>query len=319
MTVAAHSAGTEERTPDGIALRCPLCSHNVSPLECEHCGFQMNAESDLVHALPLERQLYFSRFITDYEHIRRKEGRASQNEAFYLALPYVDTSGRNSGQWKIRAKSFDFLMSEVLNSLNSGVAILDLGAGNCWMSYRLSLRGFKPVAVDLLINQDDGLSAAKHFRPHLERPIPCFQAELHHLPFQDAQFDAAIFNASLHYSENYEEALREALRCLKPGGSLIICDTPWYSHEENGHQMVAERQAMFRKRFHTASNSLRSLEFLTDERLETLERTLGISWTTYRPWYGLHWYLRPLIAKWRKRREPSQFRIYVTKKDCRAC
>jgi hypothetical protein len=182
----------------GVALRCSLCQSHMYSLTCGNCGFHMHSANGVVHALPPERHLYFSRFVADYEHIRKEEGRSGRDEVFYLALPYRDTTGRNSGQWKIRAKSFDFLMTQVLKPLEPGARILDLGAGNCWMSFRLSLRGFRPVAVDLLTNSEDGLGAASYFNSHLASVIPCFQAELHRLPFQDAQFAAAIFNASLH-------------------------------------------------------------------------------------------------------------------------
>jgi len=109
-------------------------------------------------------------------------------------------------------------------------------------------------------------------------------------------------------------ALREALRCLKSGGTVIISDTPWYSQEESGRKMVAERHAVFRQRFGTASDSVNSLEFLTDERLRELEETFSIRWTVHRPWYGWRWALRPWVAKLRGRREPSRFRMYVARK-----
>ncbi len=96
-----------------------------------------------------------------------------------------------------------------------GGRILDLGAGNCWMSFRLALSGYRPVAVDLLTNDHDGLGAATHYRKHLNILFPRFQAEMEYLPFQGEQFDAIIFNASFHYSEDYEATLREALRCVK--------------------------------------------------------------------------------------------------------
>jgi ubiquinone/menaquinone biosynthesis C-methylase UbiE len=192
--------------------------------------------------------------------------------------------------------------------------ILDLGAGNCWMSFRLALSGYRPIAVDLLTNDNDGMGAAKHFQRHLPAPIPRFQAELGRLPFQDEQFDAVIFNASFHYSEDYEVTLREALRCLKPYGSVIISDTPWYSKQESGEQMVTERQAAFKRSFGTASDSVISMEYLTNERLAHLAQALSITWTVHRPWYGMKWALRPWIAKLSSRREPSRFRIYVATK-----
>ena len=61
---------------------------------------------------------------------------------------------------------------------------------------------------------------------------------------------------------------------MKPGGYLIIGDTPWYSCDECGHEMVQERRRNFMERFGTASASLESFEFLTDERLQSLEELL---------------------------------------------
>ena len=79
--------------------------------------------------------------------------------------------------------------------------------------------------------------------------------------------------------------------------------------------MVAERHAAFLQKYGTASDSIRSLEFLTDERLRVLEEQLSIKWTAFSPRYGLKWAMRPLIARLRGRREPSRFRIYAARKD----
>jgi SAM-dependent methyltransferase len=274
----------------------------------------MEIHNDIVRALPPERVAYYAQFIGDYERIRAAEGRGSEGGEFYLALPYKDTSGRNSQQWEIRSRSYEFLIKHLLKPLCGRGSILDLGAGNCWMSFRLALLGYGMVAVDLLTNENDGLGAAEHFHKHLPIPISRFQAEAAHLPFRDEQFDVIIFNASFHYAEDYEAVLSEALRCLKPGGRVIISDTPWYSREESGRQMVAERHAAFRQRFGSASDSLKSQEFLTDERLQGLEDNCSIRWTIHRPWYGWRWALRPWIARMRGRREPSSFRMYVARK-----
>jgi SAM-dependent methyltransferase len=274
----------------------------------------MEIHNGIVRALPPERVAYYAKFIAEDERIRAAEGRGSEGEEFYLALPYKDMSGRNSHQWEIRSRSYDFLIRHLLKPLHGRGSLLDLGAGNCWMSFRLALLGYDMVAVDLLTNENDGLGAAEHFHKHLSKPIPRFQAEAAHLPFRDEQFDVIIFNASFHYAEDYEAALSEALRCLKPGGRVIISDTPWYSREESGRRMVAERHAAFRQRFGSASDSLKSQEFLTDERLQGLEDNCSTRWTIHRPWYGWRWALRPWIARIRGRREPSSFRMYVARK-----
>jgi SAM-dependent methyltransferase len=304
----------ESALPPGLQLSCARCKAAVDGLQCTRCDFRMEILNGIVHALPAERADYYAQFIADYARIRAAEGRGSQSEEFYLGLPYKDTSGRNSHQWKIRSRSYDFLIRHVLKPLKNRGRILDLGAGNCWMSFRLAGLGYCPVAVDLLTNANDGLGAADHFHKHLSAPIPRFQAEVTRLPFCDAQFELVLFNASFHYAEDYEAALGEALRCLKPGGRVIIIDSPWYATGESGRQMIAERHTLFRQRFGTSSDSVKSLEFLTDERLQMLEDKFSIHWTVHRPWYGWKWAMRPWVAKLRGRRKPSHFRIFVARK-----
>jgi SAM-dependent methyltransferase len=300
-----------------VRMRCPRCRANLNGLGCSSCGFRMRIGRGIVHALPPERAAHYARFMEDYERIRAAEGRGSESEDFYLGLPYKDVSGRNNKQWHIRARSYDYLIKHVLkrNPQDGGGRVLDLGAGNCWMSFRLALAGYSPFAVDLLANDRDGLGVAAHYQRCLSELFPRFQAEIASLPFQDEQFDAVIFNASFHYSEDYAATLREAFRCVRNGGLVIISDTPWYSREESGRQMVSERRAAFSQCYGTASDSIRSLEYLTNERLRILEEQLAIRWTIYSPRYGFKWAMRPLVAKLRRKREPSRFRIYVARKD----
>ncbi|MGA8528313.1 MAG: class I SAM-dependent methyltransferase, partial [Acidobacteriaceae bacterium] len=183
-----------------------------------------------------------------------------------------------------------------------------------WLSFRLAQAGYAPVAVDLLTNDRDGLGAAQHYRRVMPDLFPRIQAELAHLPLQAGQFDAVLFNASFHYAEDAEAVLREALRCTRTGGYVIISDTPWYSGDEGGQRMVDERHAAFVRRYGTASDSIESIEYLTDDRLLTLADRLCVEWTVHAPWYGVRWALRPLIAWLRNRREPSRFCIYFAQK-----
>ncbi len=120
------------------------------------------------------------------------------------------------------------------------------------------------------------MGAAKHYKQRLPSLFPRFQAELDNLPFADGQFDLVIFNASFHYSENYEKTLAEALRCARRNGTVLIADTPWYSDERSGRRMLEERRALFIKRYGFPSDELKSLEYLTDQRLERMEQRFGI-------------------------------------------
>jgi SAM-dependent methyltransferase len=310
----------------GLLLRCPQCGGMVEQaaepdstvdgqLRCPDCAFVLREEHGIWKSLPPSRAAYFDRFMQEYQIVRAAEGRGSEKPEYYLALPHRDLSRCNQSQWAIRSTSFRYIERKILPTIEptypGGMKVLDLGAGNGWMSYRLALRGHQPVAVDLLTNDQDGLGAAINFTRRLPVLFERVQAELSRLPFADNQFDVAIFNASFHYSENYEETLGEAIRCLAHGGTVIIADTAWYRRAESGQQMLAERRGAFTKRYGFPSDAIQSLEYLTDERLSSLEKRFGFLWQVHSPFYGVGWATRPLLAKLRGKREPSRFRIYV--------
>jgi SAM-dependent methyltransferase len=310
-----------------LDLQCPACradldgalflesGHCTGSARCRRCSWELRQERGVWNALPAKRRTYYEQFIREYEIVRASEGRGSEDSSFYFALPHKDLTGRNPWQWKIRSRSFRYIEREILpdleKRLNRPLVVLDLGAGNGWLSYRLALRGHFPVAVDLLTNEFDGLTAASHYAKKLPRLFPRFRAELDRLPFADDQCDCVIFNASFHYSEDYSRTVGEAIRCLRGGGASVIADSPWYSREEFGQTMVQERRRDFRQRFGFPSDGLASLEYLTDERLSALATRFGIHWKIHRPWYGFRWAMRPWMAKWKGRREPAAFRIYT--------
>jgi SAM-dependent methyltransferase len=329
MIAMTHQRAVDFRVAidEKIRLQCPRCRGWIGGMSqtnfvdtilvCTDCCLTLSCEAGILGALIPERVSHFSQFISDYEFIRTAEGRGSVDPEYYLALPYCDRSGNNSQQWIIRARTFLYIERHILPSLLSEnkkrLRILDLGAGNGWMSYRLALAGHSPVAVDLLTNDRDGLGAAIHYQKQLTTLFPRVQAELDALPLTDDSFDLVIFNASFHYSEDYEKTLAEALRCTRTGGTILIADTPWYSNETSGQQMVTERRTSFTQRYGFASDSLNSLEFLTDLRLQRLEACFGLCWQSHVPSYGLRWLMRPLLAKMQGGREPSQFRIYTAR------
>jgi len=251
------------------------------------------------------------RFLDDYVKIRHAEGRGSPDAAYYLALPYCDITGRLQDQWTIRAKSFRYLERRVLPPIERQLArplhIVDLGAGNCWLSYRLALRGHLPVAIDMLNDSLDGLAAGRHYREHAA--FPRINAEFDHLPLAAASQDVAIYNASVHYSTDYRRTLAEVRRVLRPGGCFLIVDSPVYRRREHGEMMVRERHEQFRKTYGFASDAMPSIEYFDTEMLGDLGRDLGIQWQVHRPWYGWQWALRPWKARWRGKRPPSNFWI----------
>jgi len=246
-------------------------------------------------------------FLADYRTIRRAEGRGSGDSAYYRALPYADLTGSNRSQWRIRARTFDYFVQYILPS--EPCDVLDLGAGNCWFSNRLAQLGHRPVAVDIFRDSRDGLAAARHYEPR----FPVIEAQFDDLPLPRERFDLAVFNASLHYSADYIRTLLEARRCLRPGGAIVILDSPVYRRPEHGIRMREERQRFFERHHGFRSDALGSIEFLDEEMLSRLAISLGLHWHIHRPWYGLAWHLRPWKARLLRRRPPSNFWILVAR------
>jgi ubiquinone/menaquinone biosynthesis C-methylase UbiE len=173
------------------------------------------------------------------------------------------------------------------------------------MSYRLSELRHQPVAADIFSDGRDGLRSARHYA----ESFPLVEADFDRLPFTNASFDLVLFNASFHYSSDYARTLAEARRCLRPGGRVVILDSPIYERREQGEMMRAERQIFFEQTHGFRSEALGSIEFLDESMLDELARELQLAWRIHRPWYGFAWMLRPWKARLRRRRPPSRFWI----------
>jgi SAM-dependent methyltransferase len=253
------------------------------------------------------------KFLAEYSAVRSAEGRGADDPAWYLALPYRDLSGAFDDQWRIRAQSWRYLETRILPAFakkaGRSLRVLDLGAGNCWMAWRLAQLGHSPIAMDIFADARDGLRASRHYRTLA--PFSVVEAEFDRIPLPAAVVDLAIFNASFHYSADYQHTLREVLRVLRPGGAVVIVDTPVYLLPEYGRRMVEERKSRFQQRFGFPSDAQESIEYLDLPALHFLERQLHLRWTIYKPWYGWRWRLRPLNAWLRRKRPPSQFWILV--------
>jgi SAM-dependent methyltransferase len=304
--------------PAEILFACPACRSSLEQtapdeLRCPVDGLRFSRVDGIWRFLLPERATLFERFIKDYEMVRRAEGRGSSDRAYYANLPYRDLSGRMSADWHIRAASFNAFIKGALlkaEARASSLRILDLGAGNGWLSNRLALRGHSVAAVDLNTNDFDGLGCYR-FYDSVFTPV---QAEFDHLPFADSSSDVVVFNASLHYTVDISRTLKESMRVLDPAGMLAILDSPVYRNPASGARMVHERESQFIREFGFASNSLPSENYLTYARLEELGRELNLEWRLITPFYGLRWAIRPFLSVLSGRREPAKFHVILARR-----
>lgn len=293
---------------------CPVCQTPLTPLDAGHqrCpadGRLYECCDGIWRFLTPKRQAHYEQFMREYQIVRQTEQRGSPAAAYYRALPFRDLSGQFTADWQIRARTFHTFERDLLQPLERKMKrplwVIDLGAGNGWLSYRLAQRGHTIAAVDLLINSFDGLGTHQYY----DAAFTPIQADFDHLPFTGNQVDLVLFNASLHYATRYEATLSEALRVLRPAGQLVILDSPIYRSADSGAEMVREREAAFTRAYGFPSNALSSENYLTWQRLQELAEALHLNWNTLQPFYGWHWMLRPLKARLRRRREPARFAI----------
>ena len=260
------------------------------------------------------------RWARAYARLRRTEGRGAGGESELLALPYL-FAGPLAGQWAVRARTFDALQTRVVVPLAKAraraLAILDLGAGNGWLCARLARDGHRCVALDLRVDDVDGLAAGTAFRRHLPRMFGRVSASFDALPFSDALFDLVVFDASLHLAEDLGNTLAEAARVTSAGGRVAILDSPFYARSASGEAMAEEKRRDTARIFSDLAGDLLALtpvEYLTQKSLECAAAPAGLSFERSRVRYPLAYETRGVKARLLGKREPSRFDLWVARR-----
>jgi ubiquinone/menaquinone biosynthesis C-methylase UbiE len=111
--------------------------------------------------------------------------------------------------------------------IQNGHRVIDVACGTGALSITISNHvGPNGSVIGVDINEGM-LNIARGKEPHIDWQKA--SAEL--LPFEDASFDCAVCQFGLMYFDNREEALREMMRVLRPGGSLAF--VVWDKLENN--------------------------------------------------------------------------------------
>jgi ubiquinone/menaquinone biosynthesis C-methylase UbiE len=190
--------------------------------------------------------------------------------------------------------------------------VLDLGAGNCWLCFRLACLGHTPVALDIRGDDVDGLGAAADLLSDVPNRFQRVIASFEELPFVAQSFDVTVFNASLHYARDLSRVLQEATRVTRSGGIIVVMDSPFYRHADDGEAMISERRALGQARFGSHAAILLNqqfIEYLTRERLT--QAWPELAWLRHRVWYPFWYEMRAIRAWLAGARRPSRFDIWT--------
>jgi SAM-dependent methyltransferase len=259
------------------------------------------------------------RWARAYARMRKDEGRGGGGEGELFALPYV-TTGPLASQWRVRARTFDAFLGSVVVPLEKergpSLDVLDLGAGNGWLSARLSTRGHRCVAADLRLDDVDGLAAAVPFARRLSRMFARVAASFDALPVKGRRFDLVVFDAAIHLAEDLARVLAEAVRAAAPGGRVAILDSPFYPSEAPGEAMRVEKRRETAARFSALADDLLAIspvEYLTPARLAQAAAPSGLVFRRRRVLYPVSYETRGVVARLKGARIPSRFDLWVAR------
>jgi SAM-dependent methyltransferase len=244
-------------------------------------------------------------WVQQYLAVREREGRRGKPAEYYRGLPSVAAEDPHAFEWQIRAESFDRLCRAL--PPNASLRVLDVGAGNGWLSNRLAALGHAVVALDRLDDEEDGLGACRHYRTR----FACVQADFDALPFARGTFDLVVFNGSLHYAPDVRATLARARDVLAPCGFLAVMDSPMFRHDEDGDAMVAEKLRRFRTDYGLTEVVHPSVGFLTHESLMRATAPLGLHGGFVQSRGSLRWRIGREVARFRLRRAPAAFGIWI--------
>ncbi|MEE1751581.1 SAM-dependent methyltransferase [Streptomyces sp. SP18CS02] len=121
-------------------------------------------------------------------------------------------------------RTVERLADRLAGSLGPDRSVLDLGSGYGGTARYLAERfGCRVVALNLSAAQNE-----RHRRTNAERGlddlIEVVTGSFHEVPFADSHFDAVCSLEALCHSTDRSRALSEAVRVLKPGGTLAFTD-----------------------------------------------------------------------------------------------
>jgi ubiquinone/menaquinone biosynthesis C-methylase UbiE len=110
-----------------------------------------------------------------------------------------------------------------LDGIDLGGEVLELGSGSGAMAQELLTRfpSIRLTATDVDPAMVD--AARRRISPFGDR-VEVREADATRLPFPDGRFDVVVSFIMLHHTVEWEQALGEAARVLRPGGHLVGYD-----------------------------------------------------------------------------------------------
>ena len=289
-------------------LACPECRRPLAPADvipCT-CGRLYRQDAGTWCLLDETRRQQTHDQATQYRTVRHADGHRDVTRAWWHLLPDIpDPRHPAAGEWRIRRDSLQHLMRELPQQ--RGRRLLDLGSGSGWMAARFAKAGYHVVALDRF---DDDVDH-EVIRRHRASAFVTVCADFEALPLEPGQFDAVVFNASLHYAPDPESALARAAEMLAPGGVLAVVDSPMFQRPASGEEMVAAKLAAMTATYGIDTPVRLGAGYVTFQTLERVADRLGLRARFVASRGSLSWRLRRFAAPLRLGRAPAAFGVWI--------
>ena len=193
----------------------------------------------------------------------------------------ADYFSRNASGWDairslhIDEKQVEKAMLELVGP-QSFEQMLDLGTGTGRILELFNGLYEKGVGIDasreMLAVARSRLDAAQLSR------VQTRQGDMYILPTRPRSFDLVCIHQVLHYLENPESAIREAVSALKPGGRLLIADFAPHEleflREEHAHLRLGFSESQMQEWLENAGLSLIKTKHLQNENKQGASRKI---------------------------------------------
>lgn len=213
-------------------IRCPICSKTNFDLTvtqedelevregyvtCAACDHSFSIRNGIVDLMPNPSKTIQN----EQQGWSELLGETSEDLVdTMLKLPHYD----EDELWINVAINFDGIMQHV--DLR-GKRVLDIGAGRCWSTRHIMLRGAQEaVGLDILTQRFIGLETADIYLAHDDIYFERVIGDMNSLPFRPASFDIVFMTATLHHTSNPGCAMQEVAKVLEPGGIAILINEP---------------------------------------------------------------------------------------------
>jgi len=153
-----------------------------------------------------------------------------------------------SGPWRTFARRV--VLPWALQGFRPQGDVLEIGAGSGAMAAEI-LATYPDVRLTVTDYDDEMVAVASaRLSPFGDR-VMARQADATALPFPDGAFDAVLSWVMLHHTVEWEKALAEVIRVLRPGGQLVGYDllstAPLrFLHRDDGDHLRMIRLSEFR-------------------------------------------------------------------------